>query len=254
VSDYYASYQNNAAKAMSSLRDDLQTALSDEIVNIRTEWGRRAFDVELERILPFFLHRATGYEEPLGEMAFYKAREATIDAMQEGDVFFRRIQIYDGGMERRKLRAPFFFIDRKDAGYWVIQNLLLLLFLPIFLLSWLLHAPTYFTIRGALKKFVSDKQFHSSIKLVGSIVLLPIVAILAIALLSGWTGRPLFSLVFVLTFLPVSIFVIRELRLPYRYTLTKWRMLLLRWRKKDLVAYLRNIESDILREYKKSAR
>jgi 1-acyl-sn-glycerol-3-phosphate acyltransferase len=254
VSNYYESYQSNPAKAMSSLRDDLQTALSVEIVNIQTDWGRRAIDIELERVIPFFLHRTTGYEEPLGEMGFYKARESVIDRMQEDDVFFRRINIYDTEMDRLKLRAPFFFIERKDAGYWVIQNLLLIVFLPIFLLSWLLHAPTYFTIRGALKKFVSDKQFHSSIKLVGTIVLFPIFGLVIVVLASIWTGRPLFSALAIAGFYPVSIFVIRELRLPYRYTLTKWRMLWLRWRKKDLCKYLRSIENDILEDYRRCAR
>jgi hypothetical protein len=157
-------------------------------------------------------------------------------------------------MDRLKLRAPFFFIERKDAGYWVIQNLLLIVFLPIFLLSWLLHAPTYFTIRGALKKFVSDKQFHSSIKLVGTIVLFPIFGLVIVVLASIWTGRPLFSALAIAGFYPVSIFVIRELRLPYRYTLTKWRMLWLRWRKKDLCKYLRSIENDILEDYRRCAR
>jgi hypothetical protein len=247
-------YKANNAKAMAGIRDDLQVALSREIVDIDKDWGRKAFDVELERILPFFLHRASGYEEPLGEMPTYKAREQAIRALPETDHYFRKIQIYDAEMNRHKLRAPFFFIERKDAGYWVIQNLLLLVFLPVFLLSWLLHAPTYFTIRAVLSRYVADKQFYSSIKLVGTIVLFPIAAIALATALALWTGKPLLAILSVLVFFPLSIFVIRELRLPYRYTLTKWRMLWLSWRKQDLCTYLRKLEQDFLQAYKRSVR
>lgn len=252
VSDYYETYKENPAKAMSKLRDDLQVLLSDEIVNIETPHGLRAVDIELERILPFYLHRSGGYTQPRGEMEFYKKREKAIADLPADHSFFRRIEIYNAEMEKRRLRAPFFFIGQKDAGHWVIQNIFLLVLLPVFFASWVLHAPSYFIIKTLLKRFVSDKQFHSSIKLVGTIVLFPIFGLIFAGIMASFSPKPWFTAIFILLFYPFSVFVIRELRLPYRYVLTKWRMLWLGWRKKDLCKYLIQIEEDLLRDYKRN--
>jgi len=254
VSDYYETFKENPAKAMSNLRDDLQVLLADQIVNIETPHGLRAVDIELERILPYYLHRTGGYEQPRGEMEFYKMREKAIANLPADHPFFRRIEIYNSEMEKRRLQAPFFFIAQKDGGHWVIQTLLLLLLLPVFFLSWVLHAPSYFIIKTLLKRFVSDKQFYSSIKLVGTIILFPIFGIIFAGLSAALSDRPLFAALVMLAFYPTSVFVIRELRLPYRYLLTKFRMLWLCWRKMDLCKYLMQIEEDLLRDYKRHPR
>ena len=246
VQNYLPLHAENPAKAMAELRADVQERLENEIVHIEREDAGRAFDIELERLWPFYLQRAQGFSQPVNQHQFYKNREQTIQKIAPDNAYFRRITIYDIEMKKRRLRAPFFFIGQKDPGYWVIQNILLLVFLPVFLFSWIVHAPTYFLIRGILHKYVGDRQFHSSIKLVGSLLLFPVFMIVY-AVLAAWiTGRPLFAVSAVLLFFPLSVFIIRELRLPYRYALTMWNMLFLRIFKPGLYKYLKQIEEDVL--------
>ncbi len=251
VSDYYDAYKENPAKAMTTLRDDVQRRLSEEIVHIEKPWAAKAFDIEMERFIPFYYKRAGGYTETSSEMAFYKEREKSVLELAEESPFLRRLHIYDQEMERRKLRAPFFYIFQKDAGYWVLNNILLVLMLPVFLLSWCLHAPSYLLIKGLLDKFVRDVQFWSSIKLVGNLILFPLFGLIFAVIAAIWSGRPMLVASAVLVFYPLSVFVIRELRLPYRYALTMWRMIFLKWKNPALCSYLREIEKDVIVRYKK---
>lgn len=242
VRDYLELNRENPAKAMATLRSDVQEKLEAEIVHIPRDDVGRAFDIELDRLWPFYLYRAEGFSQPIKEHSFYKKREQSILNIAEDDPYFRKIFIYDVEMGKRRLQAPFFYIARKDPGYWLIQNIFLILCLPLFLLAWIINAPAYFAIRGILHKYVSDKQFYSSIKLAGNLILGPIFFALYVWLAFELTERLLFSLIGVLIFYPLSVFIIRELRLPYRYTLTMWRMLILRWFKPKLYTYLKQIE------------
>lgn len=250
VSEYYEAYRASAPRAMATLRMDVQNALAQEVVHLKGKEANDAFEVELERTVPYFLHRADSFSQGSSvEMKFYKAREAQLNALPEGHPFFRRIKIYGSDMERRKLYAPFFFIARKDPGYWVIQNLLLLMMLPVFLGSWLLMAPSYLLTRWVLTKYIVDKQFWSSIKLVAYLVLLPLFGFVFALIAALLSHRPFLTAVVVLVLYPVSVFVIRELRLPYRYVLTMWRGLWIEWRKPDLYKYLLSIEAEVLKAY-----
>ena len=246
VRDYLDLQNENPAKAMGALRADVQDRLAQEIIHIEREDAGHAFDIELDRLWPFFLNRSHGFSQPFTDHLFYKNREISIQKIAPDSPYFKRIMIYDIEMRKRRLRAPFFFIQQKDSGYWLIQNIFLLVFLPIFLLSWIVHAPGYFLIRALLNRFFKDKQFHSSIKLIGSLFLFPIFMIIYAALAVYITGRPALSISIVLIFFPISVFIIRELRLPYRYLLTMWRMLYLRLFKPDLYKYLKKIEEDII--------
>jgi hypothetical protein len=246
VNDYLDTYEESKAQAMTKLRDNLFEKLSNEIVHIEDERAMQAYEVELERILPFYLDRSSGYSEARSQHHFYKSRERQVKEISHEDTYYRRIFIYDAEMDRWKLRAPFFFITSKDPGYWVVQNILLLVFFPVFLLSWIIHAPTYFTIRTVLARFVSDPQFHSSIKLVGMLVLFPVFGLIYALVLAILSDRPLLVALSMMLFFPLSIFIIREMRLPYRYCLTMWRMLFMKWRKPDLHKYLVSIETNIL--------
>lgn len=251
VSDYYATYSDNPARAMTALRDDVQERLSREMVHIEQSMAMRSFEIEMERFIPFYLQRTGGYSEGTSEMPFYKLREAPLQALGESHPYHRRLQIYDAEMAHRRLHAPFFFIFGKDTGHWVLLNLGLVLALPLFALCWLLHAPSYLLIKSLLKRYVRDKQFWSSIKLVGNIVIFPLFGLAAAVLAAWWCGRPLLVAIAVLLFYPLSVFVIRELRLPYRYALTLWRMLRLRRSNKALYSYLRSIERDVLAGFRK---
>ncbi len=250
VSDYYSEYRENPARAMSLLRDDVKMRLIEEIVNIEIPYAERAFDIEMDRFIPFYIQRAGGYTQGNGDMDFYKSREKALQEMKEDHPYFRKLHIYDQEMEHSKLRAPFFYIFRKDDGYWVLQNLFLLAVLPIFALCWLLHAPSYLIIKAMLKKFVRDVQFWSSIKLVGNLILFPLFGLIFAIVAALLSGRPMLVAISVLIFYPLSIFIIRELRLPYRYVLTLWRMLWMRWRKPALCTYLKEIEGSVMMSYK----
>lgn len=248
VQDFVKLKDENQAKAMTALRLEVQNRLEQEIVHIEREDAERAFDIELERFWPFFLNRSHGFTSGqfTSEHSFYKNREISIQQIPPDDIYFKRITIYDHEMKKFRLRAPFFFVNKKDPGYWIIQTILLLLFLPVFVLSWIVHAPGYFLIRAILHRFVQDKQFHSSIKLIGALVLFPIIMIGYLIGAIILTGKSFWSIIGVFLFFPLSVFIIRELRLPYRYWFTMWRMWLLKIFKPHLYKYLKNIEEDVI--------
>jgi len=249
VKAYQETYNENSARAMKELRATLQTELEKQIIHLDGEQAQKAIDIEMDRLLPFYLQRAGGYSQPHSQHQFYKNREKFYAALAPNDQYYRRMRIYDHTMAKFKLRAPFFFIKQKDPGYWLIQNLLLIAALPVFLLAWLVHAPSYFTIRFVLNRFVADKAFYSSIKLVGTLLLFPIFGVLFAVAGAMLTGKPILVAGFVVVFFPVSIFIIRELRLPYRYTLTMWRMLFLKLRNKSLIKYLKEIEQQVIQSF-----
>jgi len=246
VQDYLEAYNENKAKGMNHLKEAVFEGLAKEIIHIKNKRAMQAFDVELERILPFYADYSGGFRQSRRGNPFYKSRESVLQGLDEESPYFRRIFIYDTEMEKRKLRAPFFFIERKDPGFWVVQNLYLIIFLPFFLLAWVLHAPSYFTVRGILNRYVRDRQFHSSIKLVGMLVLFPFFAVIFSLFVGYLSNDPYIVAPSIMLFFPLSIFIIRELRLPYRYTLTFWRMKFIQWRNKDLYRYLVRIEEEIL--------
>jgi len=247
VADYAERYAANPAKAMSQLRNDLQAKLAEQIIHIEGESAQRAFDIEMEWILPFYLQRASGFTRPRYELGFYRKRGQLLDALSTDDPYFEKLTIYDATMAKHKLQAPFFYISQKDPGYWVIQTLLLLVFLPVFGLAWLIQWPTYRTIRSVLHNFVKDRQFYSSVKLVGGLLLFPVFALFYAALAAILSPRPLLTIGLVLGFYLISVFIIRELRLPYRYFVTGCRMEWMRRRNRPLFNYLRLSEKFILK-------
>ncbi|MFT4770467.1 MAG: 1-acyl-sn-glycerol-3-phosphate acyltransferase [Cryomorphaceae bacterium] len=246
VQDYRVQIAENKARAMNSLREKVFEELAEEIIHIEDENAMKAFNVELERILPFYADASGSFSRRRSGNPFYKSREKALQQMDSANTYFRRIFIYDAEMEKRKLRAPFFYINKRDSGYWVIQNLFLLIFLPLFLISWVLHAPSYFMVKALIGKYVKDRQFYSSIKLVGMLVLFPLFSFIFSIVFGIFYGNPLLVIPLVLLFFPLSVFIIRELRLPYRYCLTFWRMNLIRWKNKDLYKYLNRIEEEVL--------
>lgn len=244
VQEYHDQILENKAKAMTSLKKEVYEELSKEIIHIEGKRALKAFDIELERILPFYPQSING--KKVSESPFYKSREQALESLDEESTYFRRLFIYDGEMKRRNLRAPFFFIFRPGSLYRVLQSILLLLLLPVFLLAWLVHAPAYFTIKLFLDSKIRDRQFHSSLKLVGMIVLFPLVALIASLFVLSLSPTPLKVSLALILFFPLSILIVRELRLPYRYSLTFWRMTFIRWRNKSLYKYLERIEKEIL--------
>jgi len=246
VQDYKAQIAENEARAMNALREKVFEELAEEIIHIEDEKAMEAFNVELERILPFYGDSSGSYSSRRSRNPFNKSREKVLQKTNPDSSYFRRIFIYDCEMGKRRLQAPFFFINKKDPGYWVIQNIGLLIFLPLFLLSWVLHAPSYFAVNALLGKYVKDRQFHSSIKLVGMLVLFPFFGLIFSIFVGIWFGNPFVVIPSVLLFFPLSVFIIRELRLPYRYCLTFWRMNFIRWKNKDLYRYLIRIEEEII--------
>lgn len=246
VQAYRAQIAQNEARAMNALKKEVFDELATHIIHIEDKNAMKAFNVELERILPFYADASASFSQRRSSNPFYKSRERALQGMDSESTYFRRIFIYDVEMEKRKLQAPFFYINRRDGGFWLIHNIGLLLFLPLFLLSWVLHAPSYFAVKALLGKYVKDRQFHSSIKLVGMLILFPLFGLVASVIFGFYFGNPLVIIPSVLLFFPLSVFIIRELRLPYRYCLTFWRMNFIRWKNKDLYRYLNRIEEEVL--------
>ncbi len=246
VNDYLKEFEENSAKALSDLRDDLQERLESEMIHIEKESHIKGMGIEVERILSYYLHRDKAYNEASSEHGFYKKREKQIQKIDPESQYFKRIEIYDLEMAKRKLQAPFFYIQEHGSGYWFLQLLVLTALAPLYLLSWAIHLPTVLLIKYCLGKFVKDMQFHSSIKMIGGLILTPIFALIyagIAALIVEQSGKA-FVAVFLLSLL--SIFIIRWLRLSYRYGLTKLRMTFLKLKNKALVEYLSSIEDDIL--------
>ncbi len=252
VSAYREAYRQNAPRAMASLRMAVQEALAEEMVHLERKDANGAFEVEIERIIPYYLHRAEGFSQGgSAEMDFYKRRESQLMALPEGHAYFRRISIYGSIMETRGLHAPFFDMERKDAGYWVVQTLLLLLALPLFALSWIFMAPSYLLVRAVLTKYIADKQFWSSIKLVAHLILFPLFGLVYAIIAALLSAKPLLAALAVLAFYPLCVFIIRELRIPYRRILTFGRMRWIKWRHHELYKYLREIEADLILAYRR---
>ncbi|MCH2213875.1 MAG: lysophospholipid acyltransferase family protein [Flavobacteriales bacterium] len=241
VQDYHDQFIESKPKAMNMLKNDLFEALSKEIIHVEGENAMRAFDIELDRILPFLVKSDTRRKNP-----FYKSRELALEKLDDDSAYFRRIFVYDAEMKKRKLNAPFFYLERKGAALNLLGSVFLLLSSPLYLLAWLIHLPGYALIKFFLGKYIKDIQFHSSLKLVGMMLLFPFFGFIAALTLIFLNSFPYWMDLTILASIPLSVLVVRELRLPYRYNLTFWRMLIIRLAKKDLYKYLKQIESEVV--------
>jgi len=240
VQDYRDQLKLNKPKAMNLLKSDLFEALSKEIIHVEGKMAMKAFNIELDRILPFLVNAEGHRKNP-----FYKSREVALEKLEEDSGYFRRLFIYDAEMNKRKLKAPFFYLEKKGVVLNVFISLFLFLLSPLYIVAWLIHLPGFVLIKYFLRKFIKDLQFHSSLKLVGMMVLFPLFGFLGALLLIVLTSFPILIDLAIISSVPLSILVVRELRLPYRYNLTFWRMLIIRLTKKDLYKYLRQIESEV---------
>jgi len=241
VQAYRDQYMESKPKAMNLLKDDLFEALSKEIIHVEGKAAMSAFNIELNRILPFIV-KSDGTEKA----PFFKSREVALEKLEEGSSYFRRLWVYDAEMKKRKLKAPLFYLENKGIATNLMNSLFLIILSPLYLLAWLIHFPSVFLVKYFLKKFIKDPQFHSSLKLVGMMVLFPLLGLTG-ALVAIWsTSFPLWVDLAIFAAVPASIFIVRELRLPYRYHLTFWRVLMIRFTKKKLYKYLRQIESEVV--------
>jgi hypothetical protein len=232
----------NKVKAMNMLKADVFDALSKEIIHVEGEKAMKAFNIELARILPFHSKSQSHRKNP-----FYKSRENALEGLKEDSPYFRRLAIYDSAMSKQKLNAPLFYIEKRGLFKNFLYSFLLLLAAPVYLVAWLLHAPAYFAVKFFLGKYIKDEQFHSSLKLVGMMLLFPLFALIFAILLFFSSPLSLAINAGVLIVIPLSILVVREMRLPYRYALTFWRMTWLKLFKKDLFNYLLEIEGEVLK-------
>ena len=137
-------------------------------------------------------------------------------------------------------------MEKKGTALNLLSSVFLLLLTPLYLLAWLIHLPGYALIKFFLGKYIADLQFHSSLKLVGMMLLFPFFGFIAALSLILLTSFPLWIDLAILGFVPLSVLIVRELRLPYRYNLTFWRMLFIRLTKRDLYKYLKQIESEVV--------
>lgn len=249
VNKYRGLYAENPQKAMGQLREELQEKLTREVLHVPSETVHRAFEIEMERMIPFYLHRETGYTLPVRQHYFHQQRIADLEKKDAASEYFSRIHIYNQKMKDLNMRAPFFYLRQQDMGYWIVKGLLLLLVLPFFLLSWALCFPVYGIISLVLKG-VKDRQFHSSLKVVGTLVLFPLMGIVFAVLAALFIKPAIPAVLGVLAYYLLSIIIIRELRLPYRYTLSAMRASWLKWRNRPLYRYLSQIEEDIIRTYR----
>ena len=161
VQDYHDQFVESKPKAMNMLKNALFEALSKEIIHVEGENAMKAFNIELDRILPFLVKSDRQRKHP-----FYKSRELALEKLDDDSAYFRRIFVYDVEMKTRKLDAPIFYLEKKGPALNLITSLILLLLLPIYLIAWLIHLPGYALIKFFLGKYIADLQFHSSLKLV----------------------------------------------------------------------------------------
>ncbi|MEM9050997.1 MAG: lysophospholipid acyltransferase family protein, partial [Bacteroidota bacterium] len=241
VQDYHDQFIESKPKAMNMLKNDLFEALSKEIIHVEGENAMKAFNIELDRILPFLVKSDGRRKTP-----FYKSRELALEKLEDDSAYFRRIFVYDAEMKKRKLNAPFFYLEKKGPVLNLITSLFLLLLSPLYLLAWLIHLPGYALIKFFLRKYIKDLQFHSSLKLVGMMLLFPFFGFIGALALIFLTSYPLWVDLLILGAIPMSVLVVRELRLPYRHNLTFWSMLIIRLTKNDLYKYLKQIESEVV--------
>lgn len=185
VKEYQKEYEENPQKAYISLRDDIEAGLRPLMIDIQ---NMELYDT-YESIRTLYVKNLIRKFQlgKLSQRNKFKADKITIKALElyEADNPEKMIEIKHKVDEFEKLKKEYKLSNQSIEKPYLskfrvfLNSLLVLLSFPIFAYGFLNNLLTYFGPKIIVSK-IKDKQFHSSVKFVWAVFVIPIIYLIQI--------------------------------------------------------------------------
>lgn len=219
AADYKDEYLENPQKAMVSLRDELESRIKPLMIDIA--------DNEMYDTADSIRQLCSDSESNCAKkFQMQKAAIATFERLQTENPDKAQM-LKEKVTEYENLKHKYGMTDRSfgfSKPLWLnalVNSLLLMVALPVFLYGFLNNAIACLALRFILPK-IKDRQFHSSVKLVWAVAVMPVIYLLQTAIVA--VIFPHLILFYALS-LPVSGYLAKIITAWAGTTLEKWQVL-----------------------------
>jgi 1-acyl-sn-glycerol-3-phosphate acyltransferase len=176
VADFFDEYQENQAAGIKKCRDELSERLSDEIIDIRNTRYYQSFD-HLRRLYQIPMLKRLGIEGRTLNDRFIAGKKTINYLEREAEINEKNVEELDNltstyvTLSRKFNFNPGIFEKKKYNWFLlIVKSLLLLATLPVLLYGFITNIlPVKVTEKSTT--ILKDKQFVSSVKLVGGFLI-----------------------------------------------------------------------------------
>lgn len=188
--EYFEEFKANENNAIQSLRQRLYDEILPLVIDIKSVKHYNDYEKTIEIYSNHFLRRQkkkpTTANRFVSDQLLIKKLEAIEEKNpEEAEKLFQAVRSYHSKLDEFQIRSWLIENPFLNLTKIIINNILMLLTLPVFLGSFILNGLPFLAITWFNKKKVSDTAFWSSYSLVFGIVLFPAYYILFF-LIFGW--------------------------------------------------------------------
>lgn len=208
VNDFIHGFKQNQNVAAMQLRDHLEKAISELIINIKSKKYYSDFEDITKSYRFHFLNRLSKKATFKNQFLAHKILAEKLDNLeQENENGLKKViqmnKNYLGFIKKLKLRCWLVHNPEFNAFITVVNKIILLFGFPVFLLGAICNAPPFLLIDGIVRKKVKDRSFWSTFFLVPALVLFPVYYLLVFFAAQGFLPEFWMKIAF-LIFMPFS--------------------------------------------------
>jgi len=209
LKDYWEDYQENPKKTLITVKNLVYDRLKELVIHITSKKHYTSVE-NLRLIVRPWLYEQMGVDSS-SLFACKNADQKMIDALYDYeqnqaeamDAFAQRIDAYSNQLEQINFRNKFIINPPTSRLSIVLQLLLMMLFLPIYIIGGITGYLPYIIPVKLGRKLFKDKMFYSSVGMTGGMVVFPVFWLVYTLLTLLITGSGLSTLLIAL-FLPFS--------------------------------------------------
>jgi hypothetical protein len=212
VNEYWAEYEEHPAKAINSLRKRMVDEFMDNIIHIESDDFYDMY-MSLREIYNATMRRHLGLRRKTMENKF-RADQQMIRALYEEEQTNRdriselagKVSHFTRGVE--KLNSRIWVFNRKRYSFFLLLPLsvAMIALLPLFLYGWINNLIAYNIPMVMTRKF-KDVQFHSTVKYVFGLAVIPFIYLFQFALVAIFVPGPgWIKWAYLASLLPAGIF------------------------------------------------
>ena len=193
VNDYLKAYNKNPSAATLTLRDDLERAIAQQTLNIKSTEHYDCFEL-ISSVYGNAFAEKTGNNKGLvsrfssDQKLVKKLEELESRNKKETDRICQNTRKYEACVRKAGLRSWLLENHHNNMLKLGLNKLVLLITLPVFAFGFLFNAVPFLTIDFIVRRNIKDFAFWSSFSLVLGFTIFPIVYLLELWAVSAWVS------------------------------------------------------------------
>ena len=248
VKDYENAYKDNPQKAMFLLRDEIKRRIKPLIIDIE---DNEMYDTceNLRKLHTDKVEKNCCKKNNYIEN--YNLQKSIIETFQnyykeypeKSQSIKDKVTKFENYKSKYKISNKCFGFSKYLWLNTILNSILILLSSPIFIYGLLNNLISYFTPRLITSK-IKDKQFHSSIKFVWTVFVIPVVYLIQIIIFAIIVPKVFWILAYTFS-LPILGYLAKIILEWANSTLEKWRFMMLR--RKKCYLDIKDLHDEILK-------